>query len=217
MMSFGISVVVGLLPFLGTVGVPGFAALLGMFPELPFDTARSVVPIAAFLMGTIAASIQFYSTETLSPARMRRAMARTITTTVASLVLLLVVHTFTVERKRITNAQGATSVSILLGFSRLADCQECTPRMSNTECLDYTTLNPVRIRSCWGDRSVNLAFVLLSLLYLSVMGGFGVMVGLGILKSKPVAANKKPPRVREPGKNKRRNKSVLLRKKDAGG
>lgn len=182
MLGFGVSVVLGLLPLLGTVGVPGFTSLLSMFPQLPFDTTGSVIPIASFLMGAIAAAIQFYSADGVSKARIRRMMTRTIAVTGAALLLLLVVHTFSVEHKRVRSFEETTTVSVLLGFSRSPDCQECRSSMSNVECLDYTTLNPGRIRSCWGDRNINVAFILLAVLYLTVMGGFGVMVGLVTLR-----------------------------------
>ena len=179
MVGFGVSAVLGLAPLLGTARVPGFTALLTLFPRWPFDMAKPIIPIAAFLMGTLAAIIQFYATEKIRRSSIRRWAKKTIAVIFLGLLTLLVVYIFSVET---VTYQGTKSVSVLVGFYRPDACPDCTPQMSNAECLEHTTLKPAKIKSCWGDKNLNIAYLTLSLLYLTVMGGFGVLVGLYVLK-----------------------------------
>src|SRR4051812_25046827 len=57
-LGFGVGVGLGLAPFLGKLGVPGFSALLSLFPEA---LSAFLIPVSAFLMGMLAAVTQFYS------------------------------------------------------------------------------------------------------------------------------------------------------------
>jgi hypothetical protein len=179
MVAFGVSVVIGLAPLLGTVRVPGFTALLTLFPRLPLDLARPIIPIASVLMGTLAAALAFYATEKIPMATVRRWMKRTLITILGALVALLVSYIFSVIQ---VTYQGTKTVSVLVGFYRPTTCRDCEPWMSDEECVGHTTLKPARIRSCWGDKNINVAYLTLSLLYLVVMGSFGVAVGLYVIK-----------------------------------
>src|SRR5262249_61224062 len=80
------------------------------------------------------------------------------------------------------------TVAVLTGFGRTADCP-CAPSISDVECLDTTTLDPGRILSCWGERQIAVAGMMLSLLYLVLTGSFGVVVGLTVLSAGAEPAN----------------------------
>ena len=145
--------------------------------------ARPIIPIASFLMGALAAIIAFYATERIAISTMRRWLRNTIVVIFGALLALLVTYIFSVEQ---LTYQGTKSVAVLVGFYRPATCADCTPAMSNSECLEHTTLKAAKIKSCWGDKNINIAYLSLAVLYLAVMGGFGVLVGLYVLKPQPV-------------------------------
>lgn len=178
--GFSVGIVIGLLPFLGLINVPGFNALLSLFPSAPIDMRTTIIPLSSFLMGVVAVVLQFNALETLTDKKLRGYFRNTLWIMGLAFVALLVLHTLTVEKKVLDG--GRNSVSILLGFSRPPppEC-ECEKVISNSQCLDQISLDPSEIRSCWGDRQINFTNLALSGTYLALTGGFGALIGTLIL------------------------------------
>ncbi len=178
-LAFGVSVAVGLAPFLGLAGVPGFRSLLSLFPTAPFDTHQTLIPLSAFLMGVVAVGVQFYARRRPEWASLGTAFKKLAIVILAALLLLLVLHVLTVHQIMVGAGE---SVSVLLGFTRPATCQECDTSMSNPECLGHTTLDPGRILSCWSELQIRISFLAMALAYLVLVGTFGALVGILILQ-----------------------------------
>jgi len=171
-LAFGIAVSIGLAPFLGTVRVPGFRALLTLFPSLPWDTTTAVIPISAFVMGLVAVTVQ----DRLTRTRQRpRAPKWVLILLIIGLVTLVVTHTMFVRYIDVPAIRQ--QVSVLVGLQRSPACVECAASLSDAECLRVVSLNPARIESCWGDVGIRMAFLAIFLPYLLVTSLFGVLIG----------------------------------------
>jgi len=70
LLSFGVSVGVGLAPYLGNVRVPLFSPLLDLIPATLQNT---ILPLSTALMGVVALSVQWYGGERVTRKRLRRA------------------------------------------------------------------------------------------------------------------------------------------------
>lgn len=182
LVAFGVSVAVGLAPLLGAMNIPGFRALLTLFPRAPFDSQDTVVPLAAFLMGVVAVGVQFYSRRRPEWSSLGSVFKKLSLLILVSIVLLLCLHVFTVEQ---VSVEDGEKVSVLLGVTRPNTCRECTPSMSNAECLEHTTLNPGRILSCWSEIQIKASFLGLAIIYLTILGSFGAFVGVLVLQEPP--------------------------------
>src|ERR1051325_2256248 len=83
-LGFGVSVGVGLAPYLGRLNVPLFTPLLSMMPVSLQDTA---IPLSAALMGVVAVAIQWHGRERLN----RKWAEKTFKKTLALALLCLTV------------------------------------------------------------------------------------------------------------------------------
>jgi hypothetical protein len=184
MLGFGVSVAVGLAPLLGTVQVPGFQALLTLFPILPWDTQKPVITLAAFAMGVTALVVQFRAGDKVTPGRLKKLFNRTLAGIVVTFIVLAVGHTMLVRQVRIP-AVGV-EVSVLVGFGRPATCTACAPSLSDSDCIaNHLSLSPERIQSCWGDVNIRAAFLLMFFAYVGLMCSFGSLVGYLLVKYPP--------------------------------
>lgn len=176
MVGFGVSVAVGLAPLLGSVEVPGFSALLQLFPTLPWDTRKTIIPLAAFAMGVTAAVVQFRASDRLSDKRLRTLFNRTVAAIVVAFLVLVISHTLLVRQIRVPAVES--EVPVLIGFYRPQSCSACPASMSDSACIvDRVSLNPTAIESCWGDLNIRSGFLLLALSYLGLMVSFGSLMG----------------------------------------
>jgi hypothetical protein len=191
LLGFGVTVPLGLAPFLGNLDVPGFSPLLSLFPELPFNTQTIVIPISSFVMGVMAVIVQFFSEDKHSKKTVRNKFYRSVILMAFFGICLVSLHTITVVQKPLQGSDR--SVSVMVGFSRPETCKECTQEMSNVECLTKTSLDPSRILTCWIERQIQISFLLLFLSYLVVTGCFGWMIGLLIVRRRlrPVERSKR--------------------------
>jgi hypothetical protein len=192
-LGFAVGVGVGVAPFLGKLPVPGFEALLGLFPE---TLQRSMIPLSAFLMGLVAVAVQFYSGETLSRPGLRVRFFWSLATLLVGLLLLIVLYTLLVVRVPIEG--GARSVPVVLALSRSASCTGCPPALSDGECIARLSLNPKAIESCWGSRPLALSRLALTLGYLVLTGGFGALIGLLLLQEDLRSRQRRRPAVSRP-------------------
>jgi hypothetical protein len=181
MLGFGVSVAAGLAPLLGTLRVPGFEALLNLFPTLPWNTQKSVIPLAAFAMGVTAVVIQLRTADSVTAARLKKLFRRTLVAIIVCFAILSIGHTMLVRQVRIPAVNDETAV--LVGFFRPAACTPCSASMSDSECISkHLSFSPERIQSCWGDANLRVAFLLMLFAYVSLMCGFGSLVGYVMVK-----------------------------------
>lgn len=175
-LGFGVGVGIGLAPFLGTIGVPGFAALISLFPEtLKFF----LIPSSAFLMGVIAVGAQFYSTgKPIGHVNLGKLMRRCALLTGGGLLVLVVAYFILVARVSFTES---LVIPFVVGLDRDEAC-ECSPSISDSQCIIEISANPGSIETCWGSRQIRLGELTLSLLYLGVTGAFGFLIGLVLLQ-----------------------------------
>jgi len=172
--GFGVGVALGMAPFLGVVEVPGFEALLRLFPR---ELAHSLIPLSAFLMGVVAVAVQFYSGERIAATTLRRRFKRTLILLLVGFLLLVVLYTLFVRTVAVEG--GARELAFTTGWQRLPSCG-CPPQLTDVECLKELSANPAATGSCWG-RQLLVVRLSLTLAYLLVTGGFGALVGLLLL------------------------------------
>jgi len=173
--GFGVGVGVGLAPYLGMIDVPGFRSLRTLLPTTMEDTA---IPLAAALMGTLAAAVQWYAGERVTRKRLRRLFAVTLVTALAAFIILTVVRDMVVRDLSLANGR---KVSRVVGFVR-PHRPPCTEEVSDRDCLMLVTLDPAKIDAFWGEGQVRLARLSLLFSYLLFTSSFGTLVGLIILR-----------------------------------
>lgn len=175
--GFGVGVVLGLAPFLGTLPIPGFPALLTLYPN---ESRFELVTMGAFLMGVVPVVVQFYVGERLSGASLRRWFRRTTLTIVLALASLTVLVNLCLEK--IPTAHG--TMSFLIVGERLSqeDGCPCPKRMPDVTCLLHLGAGGEGIPLCWDKKLKRLVNLALFGSYFLLTGGFGTMIGLVILQ-----------------------------------
>ncbi len=173
---FGVGFAVGLAPYLGTFKVPGFRALLTLFPVSIRDT---MIPLSAALMGIIAVVVQWHGSNKPDLKWLHRNFNRTLIIALLSLVALVIIHALVVARVDLDG--GNESVLFVVGFVRSPSCG-CSSQLSDADCIKNISLDSAAIASCWGDKMIKLNQILLTLLYLTVTGSFVWLVGLLLLR-----------------------------------
>jgi len=174
--GFGVSVGIGLLPYLGKINVPGFVPLLRLIPESIQDTA---IPLSAALMGMVAVWVEWEGSNRVSPRWLRRRFASLFAISLLAFGALFVVHTLVVAR---VDFLGGTEYSrFLVGFSR-PNRQPCTEDVSDSECIKRISASTSAIESFWGDRRIREAKLALIGSYLWFTSCFGFLTGLLVLQ-----------------------------------
>jgi hypothetical protein len=177
MLGIGVGVAVGLAPLLGKARVPGFAALLDLYPESLQATA---IPIASLLMGIVAAFVQFY----FRPGKQKHLggwFAATGAIAVAALLSLTQIYAESVTT--VTYEGGRLRVPYVTGFGeRPQSCSKCPPGVSNEECI-HGLATPDLVASCFGESRIRHAREALLYSYLGAMLSFGALIGFLILKN----------------------------------
>jgi hypothetical protein len=209
LMGFGVGVTAGVAPFLGLLEVPGFEALLQLFPE---SLRPSLIPLSAFLMGLVAVGVQFLHHETASRASLRRWFLVAFAAVAAGFVWLAVVYDTLVIRIDIPAAD--TVFTEVIAPRRLPPpACPCATGVSDEECIrEY--LHPSRIENCWGNRALRRSKAMLRGAYLLLTGGFGALIGLLLLRepdasrkrsgTEPPRRRARPPRPPRPATGRRR-------------
>lgn len=173
----GVSVAIGLAPYLGRLKVPGFTPLLSLMPE---NIQGIAIPLSAALMGVVAVVVQWYGNERVSRKWLRKAFKRALVLALLSFVVLIVVHTLVVVRGEYEG--GRESKTYLIGFLGPDNPDPCTAQDSDSQCLGKVGYKIANIESHWGNRQIQIAKLALILSYLLVTSSFGLLVGLLLLK-----------------------------------
>jgi hypothetical protein len=186
--GFGIGVGVGLAPFLGKV--PGLDALITIFPR---SFRGTLIPIAALLMGIVAAAIQFYSGETIRREVLRRRFGLSLGLLLMGLFLLFICYSFFITPVPVKG--GRATVPVIIAGPRVQgpSCG-CPPSYGTIQCIQELSFEDAAIETCWDAGMIKVRRMLLSLSYLAVTGGFGALIGLLLLQQEASKKQKRRPR-----------------------
>jgi len=174
--GFGVGVAVGLAPYLGKLDVPLFSPLLDLIPLTLQDT---ILPLSAALMGIVAVTVEWVGFDKHSKAWQKRWFGWTLGVALTAFVSLMVVHTLVVVSVHILGGKG--TVSFVVGFDRPYE-PPCTREISDAECIKLLTFEPAGIAAFWGDRAIRLSTLAIMIPYLLLMGAFGSLIGLVLLR-----------------------------------
>ena len=183
-LSFGVSVGVGMAPFLGKVKIPGFDALLGLFPV---QLQGILIPLSAFLMGLVALALQFQHTDKIAVVRLRRYFRTGLIAMVLGLFLFLILYSLFVIRVPVKG--GESYAAVVVNPSRLASCG--CKSADDYACAQELSFNPVALATCWGGEAQRIRELSLMIPYLLLTSGFGALIGLLILKESAAASAKR--------------------------
>lgn len=172
--GFSVGVGLGMAPFLGALKVPGFRALLSLYPN---ELREPLVATGAFLMGVVAVVIQFYAGERVSRTDVRRLFRRTLIVVGVALVLLVVLW---VENVRLVPTTGEPASFVVAG-ERLSTCP-CAAATPDVECIRQLGAGPGGVSRCWSDKAARRIWLGLFASYFLLTGGFGALIGLLLLQ-----------------------------------
>jgi hypothetical protein len=174
--SFGVTVAIGLAPFLGKVKVPLFDSLLEV---VPFQLQNDLIPLSAFLMGLIAVALEFYAGEEIASGRIRSLFRVGLAALVLGLVLFTTLSSWFVVRGQFIGQ----SVGVVVADKRLPSpgCG-CPPEITDRACIKRLSLNEEALDSCWGGTSLQLRKLSLRLTYLFLTGGFASLTALLLIQ-----------------------------------
>jgi hypothetical protein len=175
-LSFGVSVGVGMAPFLGKIKIPGFEALLELFPA---QLQGVLIPLSAFLMGLVALAIQFYHSERIATGNLRKYFKLGFAAMLAGFFLFVILYKLFVIR--VPFAGGERVAAVVVTPTRLSMCG-CDPRLTNYDCIRTLSFDPAAQATCWGGEALEIRELSLMIPYLLLTSGFGALIGLLILK-----------------------------------
>lgn len=187
--GFGVGFVAGLAPFLGKMKVPGFSALIELYPTSLQDW---LIPLSGILMGMMAVVVEFAAAKRTSDRKNRRWFKRTVVVFGVSFFLLLTVYSFTVVRVGRSVARGPNEAPELITLAVITGSRTVPAQVSGSDCtchagqpaercVEEISLNPANLGGCFGSNWIAFVTLLLVVLYLTVTGSFVAAVGLLIL------------------------------------
>lgn len=191
LLSFGVSVGIGLAPFLGKLDIPGFEPLLGLFPQ---QLQGVLIPLSAFLMGLVALAVQFYHSNRIAAGSLRKYFRAGFIAIVAGFFLFVVLYQLFVIRVPI--AGGASYGAVVVNPARLATCG-CGAGDSDYDCVKKLSFDAAALATCWGGEAQKVRELALMIPYLLLTSGFGALIGLLILREDG-AAQRRPRRRKKP-------------------
>lgn len=174
--GFGVAVAVGLAPFLGKVGVPGFKALILMIPD---SLHGNIFPLSAFIMGTLAVWIQWQAGEEPTRQWQNQSFRRFLVLTFVSIGAFIIVQAFVVVT--IHGAGMDKPISFLIGFNTPAPHPPCSDLREPNECVKRLVTES-RISEYWGHRQIAVARLALVISYLLSTAAFATLIGLLIIR-----------------------------------
>jgi len=167
-LGFGVSVAVGLAPYLGKF-IPLFTPMLSILPEAVQPIA---IPLSAAAMGIVAVLVQWQFTHTLLPGGQKNWFRRVLLTCVASLLVLAAVETIAVVRVDVPAVNR--SVSFAVGPFR-PNTPPCAG-LSRADCIKHElSLDEASIDSYFGEGWVNVTKFFLVVVYTIFMSTFGAL------------------------------------------
>ena len=188
-----------LLSFVGTLGVgvsplllgdkiPGFRAILDVFPA----DLQDVIPWASLLMSVTAVGVQFFGDEAIDARRLKHGFIATYVMLVLSIFLLYFQYKATVIRLQVPGADA--KVAYLIGSTMRPAC-ECAKRgLQIRECIGRViSVNPDEVAACYPLQEITTRATILSALYMFVMFSLGTLIGLLVLREPSAITEPKKP------------------------
>jgi len=173
-LGFGVSVAIGLAPFLGKVNVPLFTPMLSLIPQSIQDIA---IPISATAMGIVAVVVQWYGAEHLQKSWLQARFFQTLAICVAALATLTAIEMLAVIRIDVPAVGGVASFAVGVVHPHSEPCVA----LSRADCVRILTFDEAKVASYFGEMQVNLTKLTLVLTYTVFMCSFGSLVGLLML------------------------------------
>jgi hypothetical protein len=176
MLTFGISVGIGLAPLLGKVDVPGFSSILSLYPT---NLAGIVIPFAALLMSVPALAVQYYGFGLSEP----NVLDQWFTRALLSMVLLIVTgaafYLFLVVRVPVDSGKDYATYAV--GFTQWPT-SPCASESLKTCIGRAISFDPNAVEALFPDWQISLSKLILTLNYFSIMLNLGALVGILILR-----------------------------------
>ncbi|HEV7571820.1 MAG TPA: hypothetical protein VGQ21_10015 [Thermoanaerobaculia bacterium] len=191
---FGIWFLVGLAPFLGKVKVPGFSALIELYPS---SLQGWLIPLSGIFMGMMAVVVEFVGSRHTEEAVLSRWFLRNAVVFLLALLLLVSVYTFTVVQMERSVGRGSNEVPEVVNIAVVtgsrtvpqqiagSDCK-CPSGQPAERCLADSSLKPDNVALCFGSVRIAFATLALVLLYLVVTGSFVAAIGLLLIRQRSV-------------------------------
>jgi hypothetical protein len=174
-LGFGVSVAVGLAPYLGKLNVPLFTPMLSL---IPVSVQSIAIPLSAASMGIVAVLVQWYGSQQMSRSWLHSMFIRSIAICISCLLTLTVIEFLAVVRVDVP-AVGST-ISFAVGLSN-PNTPPCTG-LGRSDCIKQKlTLDEAKIETYFGERQASFTKLALVLVYVIFMSMFGVLVGLVML------------------------------------
>lgn len=177
LLGFGVSIAVGLAPYLGKIHVPLFQPMLSFIPLSLQDVA---IPVSSAAMGLVAVAVQWFGSERLSTTWLRAKFRQAVFLCVLTLAALTAIEILAIVRVDVPAVHD--HVSFATGFSYPNDppCEG----LGREGCIHKLSLDESKINPFFGELGVNLTKLLLVLTYTVFMSTFGCLVGLAVLKGR---------------------------------
>jgi hypothetical protein len=171
-LGFGVSVAVGLAPYLGKLHVPLFTPMLSLIPE---SVQAVAIPLSAASMGMVAVLVQWYGSQKMRREWLEWMFMRSIAICILSLILLTAIEFMAVVRVDVP-AVG-TTVSFAVGLSN-PNAPPCA-NLGRADCIKHKlSLDETQIDTYFGEREASFTKLAVVLTYVVFMTMFGAMVGL---------------------------------------
>lgn len=175
-LAFGVTLAVGLAPLLGKLNVPGFTALLSLYPV---GLAEGLVPFAAFVMAMPAIAVQFFAADSFDRSSLRRLFS-----TYWILLLVVVALCFLAYWKyvvRVPYADGAGTAAYLV-CGEQKSTSPCVGEVLEACIPNKVGLDPKEVANqLCAPQNLKNAELILSSAYLILMLFFGGLIGLLVL------------------------------------
>lgn len=185
-LGFGVSVGVGLAPYLGKLHIPLFSPMLSLIPA---SVQPIAIPLSAASMGIVAVVVQWYGSQHMNRDWVSRMFTRSIVICISCLVALTIIEFIAVVRVDVP-AVGST-VSFAVGPFN-PNTPPCVG-LSRADCIKHElSLDEARIDTYFGEQAANFTKLVLVLVYVLFMSMFGVLVGLLMLEGGLDPASTKP-------------------------
>lgn len=173
--GFGVSVAVGLAPYLGRLHVPLFTPMLFLLPE---SVQGIAIPLSAASMGIVAVWVQWYGSQRLRPDWVGTWFVRTIIVCFVSLFLIAAIEMTAVVRVDVPSVDQVASFAVGPLNPNTPPCVN----LSRQDCIKHAlSLDPAQIESHFGETQANFTKLALVIVYTTFMTMFGILVGLMML------------------------------------
>jgi hypothetical protein len=174
-LGFGVSVAVGLAPYLGKLHVPLFTPMLSLIPE---SIQPIAIPLSAASMGIVAVLVQWYGSRHMRRSWLHSMFMRSIVTCIFCLIAMATMEFIAVVRVYVPAVKSTVSFAVGLSNPNIPPCTG----LSRTDCIKQKlSLDEAKIETYFGERNASITKLLLVLVYVTFMSMFGVLVGLMML------------------------------------